>query len=240
MLRRLLTSLTPDLRPLRESRDYRLIIAGALITGLGTQAALVALPYQVYVITHKPVLVGLLGLAEIGPLTAASLFGGALADRYDRRRLLLLYQLLLVAVAGALAAASFLGTPPIWLLYVLAGALAGAGQLERVARGSIVPNVVRREYLRPALSNMFGLMQLTMVVGPGLGGLLIAAFDVQAAYTLDAASCLGMALAACGALAADADRGGARARAARDRQRPALRRRRARAARAASPSTCWR
>jgi MFS family permease len=196
VLRRLFTSLTPDLRPLRESRDYRLIIAGALITGLGTQAALVALPYQVYVITHKPVLVGLLGLVEIGPLTAASLFGGALADRYDRRRLLLLYQLLLVGVAGALAAASFLGTPPIWLLYVLAGALAGAGQLERVARGSIVPNVVRREYLRPALSNMFGLMQLTMVVGPGLGGLLIAAFDVQAAYTLDAASCLGMAVAA--------------------------------------------
>jgi MFS family permease len=156
----------------------------------------VALPYQVYVITHKPVLVGLLGLVEIGPLTAASLFGGALADRYDRRRLLLLYQLLLVGVAGTLAAASFLGTPPIWLLYVLAGALAGAGQLERVARGSIVPNVVRREYLRPALSNMFGLMQLTMVVGPGLGGLLIAAFDVQAAYTLDAASCLGMAVAA--------------------------------------------
>jgi MFS family permease len=196
VLRRLFTSLTPDLRPLRESRDYRLIIAGALITGLGTQAALVALPYQVYVITHKPVLVGLLGLVEIGPLTAASLFGGALADRYDRRRLLLLYQLLLVGVAGTLAAASFLGTPPIWLLYVLAGALAGAGQLERVARGSIVPNVVRREYLRPALSNMFGLMQLTMVVGPGLGGLLIAAFDVQAAYTLDAASCLGMAVAA--------------------------------------------
>jgi MFS family permease len=196
VLRRLSTSLTPDLRPLRESRDYRLIIAGALITGLGTQAALVALPYQVYVITHKPVLVGLLGLVEIGPLTAASLFGGALADRYDRRRLLLLYQLLLVGVAGTLAAASFLGTPPIWLLYVLAGALAGAGQLERVARGSIVPNVVRREYLRPALSNMFGLMQLTMVVGPGLGGLLIAAFDVQAAYTLDAASCLGMAVAA--------------------------------------------
>jgi MFS family permease len=196
VFRRLVTSLTPDLRPFRESRDYRLITAGALITGLGTQASLVALPYQVYVITHKPVLVGLLGLVEIGPLVTASLFGGALADRYDRRRLLLLYQLLLVAVAGALAAASFLGTPPIWLLYLLAGALAGAGQLERVTRAAIVPNVVRREYMRPALSNMFGLMQLTMVIGPALGGLLIAVFDVQAAYTVDAVSCIGMALAA--------------------------------------------
>jgi MFS family permease len=196
MLGRLKTNLTPDLRPFRESRDYRLLTAGALITGLGTQASLVALPYQVYVSTHKPVLVGLLGLVELAPLVCASLFGGALADRYDRRRLLLLYQLLLVAVAGALAAASFLGTPPLWLLYVLAGALAGSGQLERVTRASIVPNVVRPEHMRPAISNMFGLMQLTMVVGPGLGGLLIAAFDVQAAYTVDAVSCMGMALAA--------------------------------------------
>src|SRR5947209_6658230 len=89
-------------------------------------------------------------------------------------------------VAVALAAASFLGTPPLWLLYVLAGLLAGAGQLERVARASIVPNVVRREHLRAGLSNMFGLMQLTMVVGPAVGGVLIGAFDVQAAYTVDA------------------------------------------------------
>lgn len=196
MFGRLRRSLTPDLRPFKESRDYRLLTTGALITGLGTQASLVALPYQVYVTTHKPVLVGLLGLAELGPLVTASLFGGALADRYDRRKLLLLYQLLLVALAGALAAASFLGTPSLWLLYVLAGALAGAAGLERVARASITPNVVRPEVLRPALSNMFGLMQLTMVVGPALGGLLIAAWGVQAAYTVDAVSCIGMTIAA--------------------------------------------
>ena len=196
MLGRIRTALTPDLRPLRESRDYRLLTTGTIVTGLGTQASLVAIPYQVYVVTHEPVLVGLLGLVELGPLVAASLFGGAMADRYDRRRLLLLYQLILVAVAGGLAAASFLGTPPLWLLYVLAGALTGAGQLERVARSSIVPNVVRPALLRPALANTFGLNQLTMVVGPAVGGVLIAAFHVQVAYTVDAASCLGMALAA--------------------------------------------
>ena len=196
MAGRILRSLTPDLAPLRDSRDYRLLTAGTLITGLGTQASLVALPYQVYVITHSPVLVGLLGLVELGPLVVASLWGGAMADRYDRRRLLLLYQLALVAVAGALAAASFLGTPPIWLLYVLAGALAGAGQLERVTRQSIVPNVVVPEQLRAAISNTFGLNQLTMVVGPAVGGVLIGVLNVQAAYTLDAASCLGMAVAA--------------------------------------------
>ena len=206
MLGRVLRSLTPDLRPFRESRDYRLIVAGAVITGLGTQASLVALPYQVYVVSREPVLVGLLGVVELGPLAGASLLGGALADRYDRRRLLLVYQLMLVAVAGALAAAAFLGTPRVWLLYVLAGALAGAGQFERVARAAIVPNVVAPQHLRAALSTVFGLMQLTMVVGPALGGVLIAVFDVQAAYTADALSCLGMAAAAF-ALSPQAPRG---------------------------------
>src|SRR6266513_5052285 len=100
MRARLLQSLTPDLSPLRESRDYRLLVIGTLITGLGTQAALVALPYQVYVESHEPVLVGLLGLVELGPLVAASLFGGAWADRVDRRRLLLFVQIALVAAAA--------------------------------------------------------------------------------------------------------------------------------------------
>jgi MFS family permease len=196
MRRRLLQSLTPDLSPLRESRDYRLLVTGMVITGLGTQAALVALPYQVYVQTHEPVLVGLLGLVELGPLVAFSLFGGAWADRTDRRNLLMLVQVALVVLAGALAAAAFAGDPPIWLIYLLAGALAGASAFERVIRSSIVPNVVRPEAIRAALSTTFGLNQVTMVVGPGLGGLLIAALGVGAAYTADALSCLGMVVAA--------------------------------------------
>jgi MFS family permease len=196
MPRRLVASLTPDLSPLRESRDYRLVVGGTLITGLGTQAALVALPYQVYVISHKPVLVGLLGLVELGPLVAASLLGGAWADRVDRRLLLLLIQIALVVVSGGLAAAAFAGDPPIWLLYVLAAALSGAGAFERVIRSAIVPNVVPPEALRAAVSTTFGLNQVTMVVGPAVGGLLIAALGVGSAYTADAVSCAGMVLAA--------------------------------------------
>src|ERR671929_2029229 len=74
-----------DLTVLRESRDLRLVVIGELISGLGTQAALVAVPYQVYVLTHSAALVGLLGIVELGPLIAASLLGGAAADRHDRR-----------------------------------------------------------------------------------------------------------------------------------------------------------
>src|SRR4051812_50153673 len=76
---------TVDLTVLRESRDLRLVVIGEALSGLGTQAALVAIPFQVYVLTHSAALVGLLGLVELGPLGAASLLGGAAADRGDRR-----------------------------------------------------------------------------------------------------------------------------------------------------------
>src|SRR4051794_38207281 len=185
-----------DTRPLRESRDYRLLTIGGLVTGFGTQAGLVALPYQVYVETRSPALTGLLGLVELGPLIAASLFAGALADRFDRRRLLLAVQVSLVAVAAALAAAAFAGSPPVWLLYVLAGAAAAGSAVERVTRAAIVPNVVAPEQLRSALSFTFGMYQVAMVAGPALGGVLISELGVGAAYTVDAVSCLGMVAAA--------------------------------------------
>lgn len=147
-------------------------------------------------ITGSAFLTGLLGAAELVPLTLGSLYGGALADRFDRRSLLLACQLALVAVAAALALAAALGTPPIWLVFLLAAATAGASALERVVRAAIVPNSVRPQRLRGALSLTYGLYQLTQVAGPGLGGLLIAGFGIAVPYGVDAVSCLGMAAAA--------------------------------------------
>jgi MFS family permease len=155
----------------------------------------VALPFQVYVQTRSALLTGLLGAAELGPLVAMALLGGALADRMDRRRLLLLDQVGLVAVAAALCAAALLGDPPVLVLYALGGLLAGFGALQNVARSAIVPNLVSREDMPAALAINFGLFQLTMVFGPGLGGLLIAAAGVAGAYAVDGLSCLAMVVA---------------------------------------------
>jgi hypothetical protein len=182
-----------DLSPLRASRDLRLLVLGNFITGLGTQATLVALPYQLYVQTHSPALTGLLGAVELGPLVAMSLYGGALADRVDRRRLLLIDQVALVAIAAGLSAGALAGHPPLGLLYGLAGLLAGFGAIQNVARQAIVPNLVAPEQLRGALALNFGLYQLTMVIGPGLGGVLIALTGLPTLYGVDAVSCLGMA-----------------------------------------------
>jgi MFS family permease len=196
MMKVRLPRVTADVSYLRGSPDLRWLIIGNFISGMGTQAALVALPYQVYVQTRSALLTGLLGAAELVPLIAMALLGGALADRGDRRRLLLADQVALVTVSGALCAAALTGSPPIALLYVLAGALAGFGAVQNVTRTAIIPNLVEPEHMRSALAVNFGLYQLTMVIGPGLGGLLIAATGVAGAYAVDALSCSAMVVAA--------------------------------------------
>jgi MFS family permease len=195
MQRLRLARVTADLTPLRASRELRLLVLGNFVSGMGTQAALVALPYQVYIETHSALKTGLLGAAELGPLVVMALLGGALADRADRRGLLLLDQIALVAVSAVLCALAVAGSPPLGVLYVLAGLLAGFGAIQNVTRSAIVPNLVEPIRLPAALAVNFGLYQLTMVIGPALGGLLIAVGGVQIAYGVDAVSCFAMVFA---------------------------------------------
>jgi len=159
---------------------------------MGAQAALVALPYQLYILTRSPFLVGLLGAVELGPLVALSLLGGAVADRVDRRRLLLLGQAGVFLAAGGLAAVSLAGHPPLVALYALAALLAGCNALVNVAETAIIPNLVDRALLPRALAVNYGLYALTMVLGPALGGLLISGSSVAAAYTVTAACSLAL------------------------------------------------
>ena len=191
-----LPRIAADLTPLRASRDMRLLVAGTIVSGLGTQATLVALPYQIYVETRSAFMTGLLGAVEIVPLVSMSLFGGALADRHDRRRILLAVQGALVVTAGLLALLAFLGSPPIVALYVLGGLLAGFAAVQNVVRSAILPNLVAPALVNPAIALNFGLTQLTYVVGPGLGGLMIGLAGVGAAYTVQAVTCMAMFAAA--------------------------------------------
>ncbi len=184
-----LPKLAPDLSPLRESRDLRVVILGGFLSALGSQATLVALPYQIYVQSHSALLVGLLGAVELGPLVASALLAGAIADRMDRRRLLLLDQIGLVLSATGLALAGFAGHPPILVLYALGAVLAAFASLQNVTTSAILPNLIDAGRLRSALALNYGLYQLTMVLGPGLGGLVIGALGVQWAYAIDAVSC---------------------------------------------------
>ena len=108
-----------DVAPLRDSRDYRLLWGGQLVSFVGTQLTVVAVPVQVYAITHSSFAVGMLGIAQLGPLLVCSLFGGSLADAFDRRKLLLATQVLMALTSAALALNAMGGAPQLWPLYVL-------------------------------------------------------------------------------------------------------------------------
>jgi hypothetical protein len=177
---------TVDLTVLRENPQFRLLLIGEAFSAIGGQAALVAIPYQIYVLTHSAALVGLIGLAELGPLIAGSLLGGVAADRFDRRTVLRRAQMAVCTAATALAVMSLLGEPPVALIFVLAAVLAGAAAVENVTRTTVVPTLAGPERLRAALSLNFGLYQIAAIVGPGIGGLVIAGFGVGAAYAIDA------------------------------------------------------
>lgn len=177
-----------DLSPLRESVSYRTLFWGQLISILGTQLTLVALPIQVYLLTRSSLAVGLIGLVQLGPTLIFTLYGGTLADAIDRRRLLCLTQLLLLLTTGVLATVTLFPQPSIWLIYVLAALLAGLSGIDGPARGAVTRNLVRRE-LFPAAAALNALLRQTgAVIGPALAGLIISYFNLSLAYWLDAAT----------------------------------------------------
>jgi MFS family permease len=177
-----------DTGPLRDSRDYRLLAVGGFVSGLGTQVTLVALPYQVYVLTGSSFDVGLIGLAELVPLVALSLIGGALADRTERRRLLMGAQLVQLSTSALLAVGAATGPPPVDALYALAGIAAAASAVDRPTRSAMIPGLVAPRQLQAAVSFNYGLAQLTQVVGPAAGGIVIASAGLRFAYALDVAT----------------------------------------------------
>lgn len=180
-----------DLTALRQSRDLRLLTIGQAASSLGTQAALVAIPYQVYVLSHSAFLVGLTGAVELLPLILGSLIGGAYADRHDRRKIMLGAQAFEAMVALALAVVTALGEPHVAIIFALAAVLAGSGAVANVVRTAAVP-ALAGENLRSALAINFSVSSLSSVVGPGLAGLVIAGAGLQALYIATAVAFLAM------------------------------------------------
>ncbi len=186
---------------MRESRDFRLLAVGGTISSLGTQAALVALPIQIYLLSHSAALVGLLGLFELGPMIVVSLVGGAIADRRDRRPVLAAAQVGVIVVTVLLFALSSADhEPPVIAILILGGLLAGCTALDGVARGAIIPGILGPKLLRSGLAFNYGMFQATGIIGPGLGGIAIGLLGglagVRWIYLFDAFTCVGMLTAA--------------------------------------------
>jgi MFS family permease len=177
-----------DVRPLRASRDFRLLWIGTSISFLGTQVTFVAIPFQIYQLTESPVAVGLVGLCELIPLLTLSLLGGTVADRMDRRSLLIRTDSALAATSGLLALNASLETPHVWAIYVLASISAGLFAFGLPALRSTTPLLVPTHMLpsAAALHSIHG--SLGLIVGPLLAGVLIQALSLEWTYSLDAAT----------------------------------------------------
>lgn len=178
-----------DVTPLRH-RDYRLLYIGQFVSLLGTMVTYVALPYQVYELTHSTWSVGLLGLAELVPLLGTAFVGGALADRVDRRRLAIVTDIGLALGSGALTLMAAGGRSSELLLYLLAGWMAAIGALQRPSMEALVPRLVDRREL-PAVAALGTLRgSVGMIAGPALGGVLLASGGLTCTYLVDVLSYL--------------------------------------------------
>jgi len=182
-----LAGVAVDVGALRESQAFRRLTLGQLVSLAGRQITVVAVPYQVYRTTGSSVLVGLLGLAQVIPLVSVSLMAGGLADRFDRRHLLLITQTLLGLCSLALLIGA-LGRPPVVFVFVVVAVAASIAALDSPTRTAILPNLVSKERLPGALSINVAMFQTTLIAGPALGGLAIAQLGLSGAYLVDVAS----------------------------------------------------
>jgi MFS family permease len=186
--RRRLERVLLDTTPLRLDRGYRWLWAGQSISGIGNQVTRLALPYQVYAQTGSTLAIAGLTLFQLVPILVFSLGGGAIADAVDRRRMLRITQLGMMACSLILAILAFQPSAPLPILFLVAFAAASIGSLDQPARASAVPRLVPRERLAAAVALNQLNFQIASVVGPTVAGLLIATVGLPAAYLVDVAT----------------------------------------------------
>lgn len=176
-----------DIGPLRRDAAFRRLFASQFISGIGTMVSYVAVPWQVYQLTHSNAQVGLLGLVQLVPVLLCGLLGGAVADRVDRRRLLIGSEALMALCVAGLFANAW-GTPRILAIYALVAVLQGASGFHRPALEALTQKLARpEEYAAVAsLSSVRG--TVGMVGGPALAGLLLARWGAVGAYLFDLAT----------------------------------------------------
>jgi MFS family permease len=184
-----------DLSPLKESRDFRLLFVGQLISMLGTQLTVVALPYQVFRLTRSSLQVGAISLAQLLPFIAGALLAGPIGDAVDRRRIMVGTSALLAITSGALAVNASLGHPSLVALYLVSSAAAGFMGFANTARMASVPGMVERRHISAANAMMQIIIQVGTIVGPALSGVLLGQ-GLALVYGLDGATFLVALLAA--------------------------------------------
>lgn len=176
-------------------RDFRLLWLGQFFSLTGSQMQLAAINWHIYILTNSKLALGVVGLVRVLPIIFCSLIGGVVADVFDRKRLMLLTQTVMLLSAGALAAFTASGLQSIWPIYLLTALSSAATAFDNPARQALLPMLVPPRDFSNAVSLGLVGFQISMIGGPALAGLILSDYSPAIVYAFNAASFLAVIIA---------------------------------------------
>jgi MFS family permease len=174
-----------DISPLLRNRDYRLLYTGQLVSAFGSMITYVAVPDQIWELTHSSFAVGMLGAVQLVPLLLFALWGGAYADSMDRRKLLVISEVFLALGSLTLAINALLPRPSVILIFGVSAAMSALNGFHRPALDALTPRLVDRDDLRAVAALSSLRYSLSAIAGPALGGFLIGRLGMSSTYWID-------------------------------------------------------
>lgn len=169
-------------------RDYRLLWIGLFISAIGTQMQLVAVNWHVYLLTKSAFSLGIIGLARFLPLMILAPLSGIVADMVNRKKLILVAQILMTIFSFILAVTTFFHVVSPTIIYILIALISAASSFDSPARQSLIPSLVPKKHFISAVGIGTTMWQASMVLGPSLGGFIIASLGVTSVYFFNALS----------------------------------------------------
>jgi MFS family permease len=176
-------------------RDFRLLWIGQLVSVTGSQMQLIAINWHVYLLTKSPLALGAVGLVRVVPIILCSLLGGLVADAFDRKRLILGAQTIMLLSAGVLAAITATGLQSVWPIYLLTAISSAAVAFDNPARQALLPMLIPAEEFPNAVSLGMIALHISMISGPALAGIILSGLGPALVYALNALSFLAVIVA---------------------------------------------
>jgi|JI10StandDraft_1071094.scaffolds.fasta_scaffold100198_2 MFS family permease len=175
-----------DITPLRKYRDFRWLYYGQFISLIGSMISYVAVPYQVYQLTKNNAIVGALGVVQLVPMILFSLLGGTYADRLNRQKLLIYSESIMILITALFVWNSMLSSPSVILIFILTAILQAINGFHRPAMEALTQQMVgKSDYPQVGALTSFR-YSLCAIIGPAIGGVIIATFGTAQAYIIDA------------------------------------------------------
>lgn len=180
-----------DLTPLHKYRDYRLLFMGQVISFVGSMVSYVAIPYQIYDLTKDNAIVGLMGIVQLVPVLIFGILGGTVADRIDRRKLLLISETLMCFFVLCLAVNACRVRPSVVAVFILVALIQSVLGFHRPAMEALNQSLVEKKHYSSIGALGSFRYSFGAILGPALAGLVIASVGIAGAFFFDAVTFLG-------------------------------------------------